>query len=242
MAYIRQVVVIAAAAAAAAAAVSYVTALIVESNSLTRCSSLPKLKETAIIIRWLTCVPADYNTIRDGFLGDCPPANRAGRKPQNLYILPGGIAEVFTASPGRDIIICKTRTGLFRLSLECKAQILPVYVFGANDFFYNLVNVSENANGSSSNGGGGGGGGLLSFASRRLRATITLFWGRFGLPIPYAPRVCMVIGKPLEIPSNENWGDSEIEHLRSAYIDEMKLIFNKYKAAAGRPNANLEVR
>ena len=44
--------------------------------------------------------------------------NRAGRKPKHLYILPGGVAEVFTSTPGRDIIVFGQRRGLCRLALE----------------------------------------------------------------------------------------------------------------------------
>ena len=50
--------------------------------------------------------------------GHAPIVNRAGRTPKHLYILPGGVAEVFTSTPGKDIIVFGKRRGLCRLALE----------------------------------------------------------------------------------------------------------------------------
>ena len=51
-------------------------------------------------------------------------------------MLPGGLAEIFTARPGRDAIVWRQRRGLCRLSLETGARLIPMYVFGGNDFFH----------------------------------------------------------------------------------------------------------
>ena len=83
------------------------------------------------------------------------------------------MAEVFTSTPGKDIIVFKDRKGLIKLSLETGAQLCPCYVFGGTDFFNNLA-TNE---------------GFLSSLSRKLRAGVTVFWGQFGLPIPFAPKV-----------------------------------------------------
>jgi len=108
--------------------------------------------------------------------GKCESCNAAGRKPRHLYILPGGVAEIFTSTPGRHTIVFKKRRGLVRLSIETGAQLVPCYVFGGTDFFHNLATDD----------------GLFAKLSRMCRAGVTIFWGPYGLPIPYTPRVSFI--------------------------------------------------
>ena len=132
------------------------------------------------IMGWLTAGSADYKVLKDGLVhGISPSANLVGRKPRHLFILPGGVAEVYTSTIGRNCIVLKERRGLVRLSIETRAKIIPGYVFGGTDFYHNLA-----TSGSS-----------LSTISRKLKAGITWFWGQFGLPIPFTPKVTLVIGK-----------------------------------------------
>jgi hypothetical protein len=83
------------------------------------------------------------------------------------------VAEIFTSTPGRHTIVFKSRRGLVRLSIETGAELTPCYVFGGTDFFHNLATDD----------------GLFSSLSRSLRMGLTIFWGPYGLPIPYAPKV-----------------------------------------------------
>jgi hypothetical protein len=68
--------------------------------------------------------------------------NAAGRTPRHLYILPGGIAEIFTSTPGKHTIVAQ-RKGLMRLSLETGAHLYPCYVFGGTDFYDNLATGTD---------------------------------------------------------------------------------------------------
>lgn len=154
--------------------------------------------------------------------------NAAGRRPRHLYILPGGVAEVFTSTPKKHAIVFKKRKGLVKLSLETGAQLCPTYVFGGTDFFNNLATHS----------------GAFSRISRSLRMGITIFWGQFGLPIPFSPRVTLCIADPLPV---EKWtGDGpvpaeKIEELHKRYLDSIQDLFDKYKSVAGYPDATLEI-
>ena len=40
------------------------------------------------------------------------------------------MAEIFTSTPGKHVVIFKSRKGLIRLALESGAQLVPCYVFG----------------------------------------------------------------------------------------------------------------
>eukprot|EP01041_Mallomonas_annulata_P008280 gene8280-17036_t len=178
----------------------------------------------------LTAGSASYSTVIKGLNeGISIPANATGRHPTRVFLLPGGVAEVFLSTIGKHAIVAKRRKGLARLALEAGADIVPCYVFGATDFFSNLA-TGDN---------------FLSQLSRKLRLGITLFWGRFFLPIPYSPKVTLCIGDPISVKKWE--GDRAsipnelVEELLNKYIDELKTLFDTYKAAAGYPDAVLEI-
>eukprot|EP01035_Chromulina_nebulosa_P024091 gene24091-31300_t len=88
---------------------------------------------------WLTAGGASYKTLKAGISkGIAKAANAMGRTPRHLYILPGGVAEIHTSMPGKNVIVFKNRHGIMRLSLETGAAIVPSYVFGGTDFFHSL--------------------------------------------------------------------------------------------------------
>lgn len=146
-----------------------------------------------------------------------------------MFILPGGIAEIFTSTPGKNIIIFKKRKGLITLALETGALLIPCYVFGASDIFHNFST----------------GEGFLSKMGRKYRVGVTMFFGYFGLPIPFSPRLTMCFADPLPV---EKWvGEGPVpselvDKLHSTYILALQNLFEKYKVAAGYPDAELEVR
>ena len=150
----------------------------------------------------------------------------------NLYILPGGVAEIFTSTPGDHTIVFKERRGLARLSIETGAMLVPTYVFGATDFFGNMVK-SDN---------------FLARLSRKLKAGICIFWGKFGLPVvPFTPKVTLVVGDPISVPKwkakdGERPPRDMVEKLHTQYLQDMHDLFNKYKAEAGYPDAILNVQ
>ncbi len=178
------------------------------------------------IFSWLTAGPADYASLLGGLVdGRMVAANRVHRFPENLFILPGGIAEIFTATPGVDRVVLKGRTGLCRLSLQSGAFLIPTFCFGGNDFFSNFVTQKD---------------GFLGTFSRKLRASLTLFWGQYGLPIPYPAKVTMVFGQPIFV---EKYGaakleegkkvskppQKEIDALHEVYVEQFRVLYNKYK-------------
>ena len=161
--------------------------------------------------------------------GICESVNKAGRVPRHLFILPGGIAEIFTSTPGKNIVIFKERKGLIKLAIETGTHLIPCYVFGASDFFHNFST----------------GEGYLSKLGRKHRIGITMFFGHFGLPIPFTPRVTMCFADPLPVEKWSQEGDipSEmVDELHAKYIESLQNLFEKYKNAAGYPDAKLEVR
>jgi len=183
------------------------------------------------IMGWLSGVSADYPTLKRGLTKQVfarPPGGH------NLFMLPGGVAEVSTACPGTHTVVWKKRRGLVKLALETGARLTPVYVFGGNDFFHQSLTSDS----------------YLSRLSKRLGLALVVFWGRFWfLPVvPLKPKdgVTIAIGEllPSRRTAKENGkpSDKEIEELHSAYEDGLRKVFEETKVAAGYKDAVLHVQ
>lgn len=211
---------------------------------------------------------------------------------KNLYVLPGGVAEVFLAKPGTHAIKAKRR-GLMRVALQTGAALVPVYVFGGNDFFHHVATSDvtslfrEWTRKKKKKKGGGRGEGRqnqehdsqeterqkhkftermdsnLEKISRKARAGFTVFWGQYGLPMPYKVKCCMVLGDPivplrgsklgedklqcedgstkLTCRRTPNPTEEQIDDLLERYTDALRRLFDQYKAQAGCPYAHLEI-
>lgn len=109
---------------------------------------------------------------RHSFLG-------ALKKGRSVCLIPGGIAEMFVCSYGneKETLSVKTRIGFVKIALETGSQIVPCYCFGNSQTFSS------------------GSGRILRFLSRALKASLVLFWGRGGLPVPYHVPMLTVIGR-----------------------------------------------
>jgi hypothetical protein len=92
------------------------------------------------IMAWLSAGSADYKVLKAGVAhGKAAAVNAAGRSTNNLYILPGGVAEVFTSTPGRHAVVFKQRRGLVTLSIETGAKLVPCYVSELCIFVFDFV-------------------------------------------------------------------------------------------------------
>lgn len=176
---------------------------------------------------WLSAGSADYAVLKRGLVHG-KVDSVVHRTPRNLYLLPGGIAEIFTSTPGKHTIVFKGRKGLIRLSIETGASLIPTYVFGGTDFFNNLATSDS----------------VFSRFSRKFKIGITFFWGYLGLPIPFCPKVTMVICEPLPVVKWTGEGEipmEMIDDLHNKYIQSIQEGFDKYKALAGYPDAVLNI-
>lgn len=72
-----------------------------------------------------------------------------------------------------------------------------------------------------------------------------------GLPIPFSPRVTLCLADPIEVKAVEGVRGEDgkvtipqeaIEELHQKYLLSITEMFNKYKAAAGYPDAVLEIQ
>ena len=116
-----------------------------------------------------------------------------------------------------------------QLALETGSDLLPCYVFGGTDFFHNLATGTN----------------PLARLSRKIKAGVTIFWGYFFLPLPFLPKVTLCIADPVEVTKWEGEGEIPediIEDLHAKYIASIVDLFEKHKAVAGYPDAELLVK
>ena len=76
---------------------------------------------------------------------------------------------------------------------------------------------------------------------------MTIFWGPFLQPfIPFAPKVTMAMGKPIDFPNGYVKGgkvtETMIEMYHAAYLSDMQILFERYKEVAGHGSSVLEIK
>ena len=190
--------------------------------------------------------------------------NAMQEKDKNLFILPGGVAEIFlsrrrTAANAPFVQTIKARRyGLMKLALQTGACIYPIYVFGATDVFDQLAPVKKGCNDhDSAHSIFDSIAGILESMSRRLRGGLTLYWGKYYLPIPHTPQLTMVMADPIyPVPGTseknvkgkmktckrvDNPSVEQIEELMARYVDSLHRLFEQYKVQAGFPNDTLQI-
>jgi hypothetical protein len=209
---------------------------------------LPLLRH---VMGWLTSTSATKKVLLERMnVGD------------NLYILPGGVSEIFLACPGReDQVIKAPRRGLMKLALETGAVLVPIYVFGANDFYSQLATYGSSSTHTTGRGAINDRTNLVGkvqrSVSRVTRGGFTFFWGQFGSPLPFQVKCSMVLGDPIEpvlgtlgqdrTPEGNkrtckkipNPTEEQIDELLCRYTDALVRLFEQYKAQAGYPDARL---
>jgi len=126
-----------------------------------------------------------------------------------LYI--GGMAELFRSSPKREAVFLKGRKGFIKLALRTGADEVPGYLFGNTTVLTALT------------------AGPLAALSRKLGVSVTLFWGRFLLPVPKRVKIMYARGKPLGLPHIDVPTPEEIDHWHEKYCEALVELFDRYK-------------
>lgn len=126
-----------------------------------------------------------------------------------LYI--GGMAELFRSSPKREAVFLQNRKGFIKLAMRAGADVIPVYLFGNTTVLVALT------------------AGPLAELSRKLGVSVTLFWGRFGLPMPKRVRITYARGRPLGLPHIAEPTEADINEWHTKYCEAVKVLFDRYK-------------
>eukprot|EP00927_Polykrikos_kofoidii_P037313 TRINITY_DN31440_c0_g1_i1.p1 TRINITY_DN31440_c0_g1~~TRINITY_DN31440_c0_g1_i1.p1 ORF type:complete len:400 (+),score=46.04 TRINITY_DN31440_c0_g1_i1:72-1202(+) len=142
-------------------------------------------------------------------------ATRVLASGRSLGLMPGGIAEIFELRPDREVAYLHSRKGFVRLALTTGACLVPCYSLGTSELYQCFT------------------GRWLQNLSKKLRASVTLFWGRFFLPIPYRRPVCCLVGDPIELPTIEDPSQDEVDNWHKVFCDRMVGLFETHRHAFG---------
>ena len=144
-----------------------------------------------------------------------------------------------------------------KLALQTGAVIYPAYTFGATDMLDQLTPTVTNyeKNGSKSIIGS-----IMEYLSRKIKGGLTLYYGKYYLPIPHNPQLSMVLGNPiypvldyhdtteLNVCGDKrtckriaNPTDEQVEELMERYVNALQCLFEHYKIEAGYPNDMLHI-
>ncbi len=139
----------------------------------------------------------------------------------NLCLMPGGIAELLLSSREEEVLYLRKRHGFLSVAHASNSRVVPCYVFG-NTQLFSQVSTSKHFSQA------------WHSLSRKLRLSLTFFWGQFGLPIPFQTKMVMVIGRPLTTTGDLN---RDLE----TYVMAVKDLFEKYKVFGGFVDKSLTI-
>ncbi|KAK9919185.1 hypothetical protein WJX75_009964 [Coccomyxa subellipsoidea] len=161
---------------------------------------------------WAGCMPAEYKLMLAHL-----------RQPgASLSVIPEGIAGIFLAEDLQDeVIFLSKRKGFVRLAIQAGADLVPVYHMGQSQ--------------------------LLTFwgaekLSRRWRASIGIFWGAWGLPLPRKRPIISLVGAPIKVKQEDHPSQEQIERVHAEFVASIKLLFDRHKHLLGPEWAEKELR
>jgi 2-acylglycerol O-acyltransferase 2 len=145
-----------------------------------------------------------------------------------IGLSPGGIAEIFQGyprpftHPDEEYAILKPRKGFIRMAVKHGVPVVPVYCFGATKLLKRLQLPA-----------------FFERISNLLRISIVVFFGSWGLPVPFRQRLLYVMGEPLFPPSNmagpegSPQFEAQVNLMHAQFCEELKTLFDRHKESYG---------
>ncbi|XP_037604442.1 2-acylglycerol O-acyltransferase 3b [Sebastes umbrosus] len=141
-----------------------------------------------------------------------------------VVIVIGGAAESLASSPGVNThtVVMRQRKGFVRVALEFGADLVPVYSFGENELFQQVI-FSE---------------GSLARRLQDLFKNIMgfapcLFIGERWVLLPYKTPVTTVVGSPISVPRRVTPTEEEVNHYHGLYMEGLSKLFHEHKVSCG---------
>ena len=163
----------------------------------------------------------DLVALLDGLDASRVSVDRALRRNERVGLVPGGIDEMFTGYPRPgchpDEEYAIVRRGFLRLAARYHKPVVPIYCFGSTKLFRRLHLPA------------------LEYLSHLLRASLIVFYGVFGLPIPFRQRLTYIVGDPIVPPPVGENGPTEavVQDLHDQFCQELQRLFERHKEAYG---------
>jgi 1-acyl-sn-glycerol-3-phosphate acyltransferase len=175
---------------------------------------LPLVREFAL---WTGCIDASRAV-----------ASRALRAGRSILVLPGGEAEQIRTVHGKEKVYLHRRKGFIKIALRHGVPIVPVYVFGASDYYHTWFV----------------GYGLRLWIMKQTGICITLAFGLYGSVLcPMPVETTIVFGKPLDFTVKEAGApsDKEVVDAHQQFCQALRELFDKHKKSLGYGDRQLEI-
>jgi hypothetical protein len=123
----------------------------------------------------------------------------------------GGIAEILQ-DPDPEHEYAIIGRGIFRMAVKHQVPIIPVYCFGSSVLLKRLKLPL-----------------FVEKLSLMLRVSLVMFFGKWGLPIPFRQRLLYVMGRPIYPQSPDNFGAMTTTIGSSDILNQRaELMFQQY--------------
>ncbi|XP_078390017.1 diacylglycerol O-acyltransferase 2-like [Cetorhinus maximus] len=145
-----------------------------------------------------------------------------------VVVVVGGAAESMSGRPGEHSLLLKNRKGFIRIALKHGANLVPIYSFGENDVFdqvvfepgswmkyYQLMFQK-----------------YMGFAPCLFKGRGLLFSSSWGL-MPYAKPITTVVGEPIPVTQSTNPSEEEVDRYHTEYMEAVTSLFNRHKVQHG---------
>jgi len=156
-------------------------------------------------------------------------AERILDKGYSIVVLPGGEAEQLRTVYQQERIYLKNRKGFIKLGLRKNIPIVPVYVFGVNDYYYTTD----------------AGAGVRKWLQKKFGVCIPLIaglWGSIFCPFPIPTTI--VFGEPISFPKIVSGTSPTTEELNTAHDEfckALRQLFDTHKQELGYGDRVLEI-
>ena len=136
---------------------------------------------------------------------------RLQRRKGSVVLYVGGMVELFYSSSQKETVFLKKRKGFVKLALRTGADLIPVYLFGNTTSLEALKWP------------------VLATISRKSGVSCTLFWGRWGLPLPKRVKLTYARGRTLGLPHIPDPTAADVEKYHALYVEKLVELFDRYK-------------
>ncbi|XP_036975355.1 2-acylglycerol O-acyltransferase 3b isoform X1 [Acanthopagrus latus] len=144
-----------------------------------------------------------------------------------VVIVIGGAAESLSSSPGANTVVVRHRKGFVRMALEFGADLVPVYSFGENELFQQVI-FSDGSLGRR----------LQDLFKKIVGFAPCLFVGERLAVMPYRTPITTVVGSPISVPKCVTPTEEEVDHYHKLYMDALSKLFHEHKVSCGLPESH----
>ncbi|XP_072302473.1 2-acylglycerol O-acyltransferase 3b [Eucyclogobius newberryi] len=139
-----------------------------------------------------------------------------------VVIIIGGAAESLSSAPGANTVVIKQRKGFVKVALEFGADLVPVYSFGENELFQQVIFTD-----------GSIGRKLQDLFKKVMGFAPCLFVGEKYALLPYRKPVTTVVGSPISVPKRMSPTNDEVDHYHKLYMEALIKLFHEHKVSCG---------